>query len=174
MSGRVLLVGCSGSGRTTVGSALAVRLGAPFLDDDALLERTTGTDVATLWTRDGGDAVVAAEATTLNVVLGVPGPLVASVATGVLLEQAGRDRLRAGGHVVWLRASAATLARRVGRGEGRPWLGADPAATLTRFVAERSPLYEEVADHVVEVDVLPVRQVVRQVLDGLPEELRPR
>ncbi|MCW2776637.1 MAG: shikimate kinase [Frankiales bacterium] len=166
---RLLLVGCTGSGRTTVGSAVAAKLGWPFLDDDAVLERTAGTDVATLYLQQGADAVVEAEVSALNIVLGIPGPLVASVSTGVVLTAACRERLREGGHVVWLRASAGTLARRVGRDTtSRPWLGDDPAATLSRFLHERNPLYAEVADQVVDVDVVPVGQVVRTVVDGLP------
>ncbi|MCU1692652.1 MAG: shikimate kinase [Frankiales bacterium] len=165
---RLLLVGCTGSGRTSVGSLVASRLGWPFLDDDAVLQRTTGRDVAALYREQGLDAVVSAEAATVNIVLGVPGPLVASIATGVLLQEGGRDRLRQGGRVVWLRASAATLARRVGRAEERPWLGEDPAATLARFVAERYPLYASVADQVLDVDVLPVGQVARAVVEAMP------
>ncbi len=165
---RLLLIGCTGSGRSTVGSQVATRLRWPFLDDDDLLARTSGSDVATLYDTQGVEAVMAAEAATVNLVLGVPGPLVASIATGVLLQEGGRERLRAGGRVVWLRATVATLARRVGRGEGRPWLGDDPEATLSRFVAERYPLYEQVADQVVDVDVLPVGQVARTIVSSLP------
>lgn len=169
---RVLLIGCSGSGRTTVGAVVAQRAGWPFLDDDALLERTTGVDVRTLYVRDGAEAVAQAGLATLNLLLGVPGPLVVSVTSGVLLDDAGSGRLRAAGHVVWLKASASTLARRVGRAEDRPWLLPDPAGALRRHVADRNPLYEQVADQVVDTDVLPVSQVARAVLEGLPEDLR--
>jgi shikimate kinase len=170
---RVLLVGCTGSGRTAVGSTLGVRTGWPFLDTDALLERTTGRDARALWEQDGAAALRAAEATSVTLVLAVPGPLVASVGTGVLHSERGRDRLRAGGHVVWLRASVPTLLKRVAGGTGRPWLGDDPAAALEQAVAEESPLCEAVADQVVDVDDRPVAQVARVLLAGLPESARP-
>lgn len=172
MTTRVLLLGCSGSGRTAVGTLVAGRLDWPFLDDDAVLERTTGADVRTLFRRDGLAGMQAAQASALNLVLGVPGPLVASIAAGVLLDDAGRERLAGAGHVVWLRASLATLVRRVGRADDRPWLGSDPAATLTAAVAERYPLYEQVADQVVDVDVLPAGQVARRLVEALPQEVR--
>ncbi|MCW2607981.1 MAG: shikimate kinase [Frankiales bacterium] len=172
MTTRVLLLGCSGSGRTTVGTAVASRLDWPYLDDDAVLERTAGLDIRSLYLRDGLEGMQAAQARTLNLLLGVPGPLVASIATGVLLDDDGRDRLKAAGHVVWLKASVPTLARRLGKGEGRPWLEGDPVGTLSEWVAERYPLYEQVADQVVDVDVLPVGQVVRVLLEGLPDEVR--
>ncbi len=170
---RLLLIGCSGSGRTTVGAALAQRVGWPFLDDDALLERTAGVDVQTLHVRDGADAVVQASSATLNLLLAIPGPVVVSVTSLVVLDESGRDRLRSAGHVVWLRAGLPTLVRRIGKGEGRPWLQPDPAEVLRQHVAERYPLYEQVADQVVDVDVLPVGLVARAVLEGLPEDLRP-
>ncbi len=171
---RLLLVGCTGSGRTTVGSVIAERTGWPFLDDDALLARTAGLPVQRLWAEQGPEAVLAAEAATVNLLLAVPGPLVASVASGILLHEEGRRRLGAGGHVVWLRAALPTLVRRVGGGEGRPWLLGDPPTTLARLVRQRYPCYEQVADRVVDVDALPVPHVVRAVLDGLPAELQPR
>ncbi len=172
MTTRVLLLGCSGSGRTAVGTAAAGRLGWPFLDDDAVLERTAGLDVQALYRRDGLAGMQAAQAAALNLLLGVPGPLVASIATGVVLDDAGRERLRGAGHVVWLKASVATLARRLGKGETRPWLAGDPAGTLAEWVTERYPLYEQVADQVVEVDVLPVGQLARKLVDDLPAEVR--
>lgn len=170
---RVLLVGCSGSGRTTVGAALAQRAGWPFLDDDALLARAAGQDVASLYAEGGREAVARAGATTLNLLLGIPGPLVGVVASEAVQDPAVRARLPEAGHVVWLRAELSTLQRRVGDGAGRPWLGDDPAATLGRFVAERYPHYRAIAHQVVDVDVVPVGQVARQVLEGLPEDLRP-
>jgi shikimate kinase len=66
--------------------------------------------------------------------------------------------------VVWLRADPAVLAGRVGAGEGRPLLGEDPAAALVALDAVRRPLYESVADGVVDVDDLGPDEVVDRVL----------
>lgn len=170
---RVLLVGCTGSGRTAAGTLVASRGGWPFLDDDALLARTAGLQVQDLYRERGAEAVVVAQGSTLNLLLAVPGPLVATVASGVLLDPVDRERVRGGGHVVWLRASLPTLVRRVGVGPERPWLGDDPAARLGRLLEERTPLWAEVATHVVDVDGLPVGQVARAVVEGLPPGLRP-
>ena len=54
--------------------------------------------------------------------------------------------------MVWLRAPVETLIVRVRKGEGRPLLDDDPAAAMRRLDAVRRPLYEEVADLVVDVD----------------------
>ena len=156
-----------------MGALVAQRAGWPFVDDDALLARAAGKDVATLYAEGGPEAVSRAGAGTVNLLLGIPGPLVGVVASDAITDASLRERLPAAGHVVWLRASHPTLVRRVGKGQDRPWLGDDPAAALARHVDERYPLYQQVAAQVVDVDVLPVGQVARQVLDGLPDDLRP-
>ena len=66
--------------------------------------------------------------------------------------------------VVWLRARPATLAARVGSGRGRPLLAGDPAARLAELDAVRRPLYEEVADAVVDVDGLDPSRVADRIL----------
>ena len=81
-----------------------------------------------------------------------------SAAGGVVLSAANRDLLARSGVVVWLRADPALLARRVGRGDGRPLLDDDPATRLVDLDEVRRPLYEAVADVVVDVDGLHARR----------------
>jgi shikimate kinase len=66
---------------------------------------------------------------------------------------------------VWLRARPETLARRVGSGAGRPLLEGDPAGNLARLVAVRRPLYEELADHAVDVDDLAPERVAELIAE---------
>jgi shikimate kinase len=140
---RVLLVGLPGAGVTTVGGLLAQRLGWPFLDADALLERTGSASRA------------------LTLVLGMPGELVAGVPDGLLQEQGERSRLASpGNHVVWLRCSTRVLARRLGSR-----LGDDPEAQLRRLATERHPHYEEVASQVVDTDMNPAGAVANLVIE---------
>lgn len=163
-AGRVLLIGMMGSGKTTVGRLVAARLGCPYLDSDAEVERTTGRSVPELFAVEGEAAFRTAESAALADAVGRPGPSVVSVAGGAVLDPANRALLRVSGVVVWLRARAATLALRVGDGTGRPLLGGDPPAALARLEAERTPLYAEIADVVVDVDDLEPAEVVERVL----------
>ena len=170
---RVLLVGCSGAGGTTLGALVAQRLGWPFLDEDAVLARTAGADARALYLRDGAAALLSAQASALTLLLAVPGPLVATVPSGLLLDPGARERVRAGGHVVWLRASVATLARRAGRTGDRPWLGTDVPATLQQLVVERDAVGAEAADQVLDVDVASAAQLARALVADLPPGVRP-
>ncbi len=160
---RVLLLGSMGAGKTTVGEALAARTGWPHLDNDAVLRALTGRDARQLLA-EGEPVLRAAESRALAHVLALPEPLVAGVAAGVVLDPADRARLRDGGHVVWLRAPVDVLARRVGTGTGRPWLGDDPGAALRALAAVRDPLFAEVAAQVVDVAQRTPAQVVDDVL----------
>lgn len=166
MTSKVLLLGMMGSGKTTVGTALAARLGWPYLDNDVLLARSTGQTAPELLAASGSAALRAAESGVLTLLLGMPGPLVGGVPGGCVLEEADRARLQSAGcPVVWLRSSPAVLARRVGSGAGRPRLGDDPAAALQALAAERDPLFAQVASYVVEADLQPAGSIAKQLAE---------
>jgi shikimate kinase len=165
---RVLLLGMMGAGKTSVGAALANRLGWPYIDNDTILERTSGHTAAALLAQDGEQALRAAESKVLTLLLGMPMPIIASLPAGVVLDEADRRRIStSAAHVVWLRASPKVLARRVGSGADRPWLGDDPEAALRRLAAERNPFFEEVTNQVIDVDALAVGQIARLIAEEL-------
>ena len=167
MAGPVVLVGLMGSGKTSVGTTLSTRLGWPFLDNDALLERTAGVAARDLLDNEGEEALRLAESQVLTLLLGMPGPMIGSVAAGVVLDEKDRARLQQSeAKVVWLRATPQGLVRRVS-GTHRPWLGEDAASALRRMAADRNGFYAEVADQVVDVDVIPVGAVAKQIIEDL-------
>ncbi|MFN2539746.1 MAG: shikimate kinase [Mycobacteriales bacterium] len=170
MSTKLLLIGMMGSGKTSVGHALSTKLGWPYLDNDTLLERTTGASARALLEGEGELALRQAESHVLTLLLGMPGPMVGSIAGGAVLDE--KDRLRIAqstARVVWLRATPQALARRVG-GTDRPLLGEDPTAALRRLAAERNGFYAEIADQVVDVDLIPVGAVAKQIIEALPPD----
>ena len=166
----MLLVGLPGAGTSTVAEAVAAVTGWPVLDDALVLERSAGASAEELLARGGEAALRSAESDVLTLLLSLPPPLVASVPSAVILDRRDLDRLRAGGHVVWLRASPATLARRSAREAGRVRVAEDPLAVLRELAQRRDRLYASVATQVLDMDVLsPVhaaRQVVAAVAGG--------
>ena len=135
-----------GSGKTRVGQAVAQLLQWRWVDVDALVS----DDVPAFIARDGIDAFRERERTTIASLRAQD--CVVSVGGGAVLDPANREHLRALGPVVWLRASLDTLRERVGDGAGRPLLAGDPAAKLAALFDERTPIYEEVATVIVDVD----------------------
>ena len=164
---RVLLVGLMATGKSSVGDAVALATGWPALDNDVLLERSTGRTAAELVAAEGQQALRAAESDVLTLTLSMPPPLVAGVAAGTVLDGRDRERLRAGGHVVWLRAPVSTLVRRIAKKPGRPFVDGDVATTLRAMAAEREPLFAQVAHQVLEMDLLTPAQAAREVVSAL-------
>ena len=135
-----------GSGKTRVGQALAQLLGWSWLDVDGAV----ADDVPGFIAREGIDAFRVRERDVIAAL--EPQDCVVSVGGGAVLDPANRKALRALGPVVWLRATAETLLQRIGSGDDRPLLKGDPAGKLPVLLAERTPIYEETATIVVDVD----------------------
>jgi len=146
----IVLVGLMGSGKTTVGAALATALGVPHRDSDADIERETGMTGRQHAARDGIDALHALhalESRHLLDALGQPGTTVISAAASTLDDPECRSALRDPDHlVVWLDASPAALAARKRADDHRPDLGPDFADVLERQATQRTPALRAVAD----------------------------
>jgi shikimate kinase len=169
VSGPVVLVGAPGSGKSTTGALLAARLGVPFTDVDAEIEQRTGRSIAEIFADDGEPAFRALEEQVTAELLDRPGVL--SLGGGAVLSAATRAALR-GHRVVWLQVSAATAVSRVGLNEARPLLLGNVRGRLIRLLAERTPLYAEVATERVETDSLPPEQVVELLVTAAEEKTR--
>jgi shikimate kinase len=161
---RVLLVGLPGAGASSVAEAVAAATGWPVLDDELVLERSAGATAEELVATGGEAALRAAESHVLTLVLSMPPPLVASVPSAVVLDPRDLERLRGGGHVVWLRASPTTLARRSARQAGRVRVPEDPVTVLRGLAEQRDRLYASVAAQVLDMDVLTPVHAARQVV----------
>jgi shikimate kinase len=167
----VVLVGLMGVGKSTVGRRLAKELQRPFADVDEQVELRAGCTIPILFSEQGEPAFRAVEAEVLADLLGRPAPLVLAAGGGVVTTPVNRSALAdAGAFVVWLRASTEFLAARTDPTH-RPLLAGDASGTLIRLLAERAPLYERVADAVVDVepfhtgDDKPKRALARHIAD---------
>jgi shikimate kinase len=168
MADHLVLVGMMGSGKTTVGRRVAQRLGRLFLDSDAQVEIRTGRTVAEIWRADGEPAFRELETEALADALSRDEPSVIAAAGGVVVSEENRRLLREhAGTVVWLRARPEFHARRARHGTHRPLLDEDPVGTMRRLEEARRPLYEEVADTVVDVEHLSPGGVVDRVLGAV-------
>jgi shikimate kinase len=158
-----VLVGPPGSGKTTVAALLAARLGCPVRDTDADVEASTGQSVADLFVgqgeavfRDLEEKAVAAALSEHDGVLALGG--------GAVVRESTRQRL-AGHRVVFLDVGLAASASRVGLGVSRPLLLGNVRGQLHALLAQRRPLYEEVADWTVATDDRTEAEVTEAVLD---------
>lgn len=156
-----------GSGKSSVGRALSRRTGWPFLDNDVLVEGASGMTARQLLEERGADAMRGAESAALRRAVEMPPPVIAATAAGTILDAANRAILVDSGLVVWLRAPAATLAKRAVGAAHRPWLDDDPLGWFGRALAERDPLYAEVADIEIDTAAVSARHAAEEILARL-------
>jgi shikimate kinase len=144
----------SGAGKSSVGRALAARLGWRLCDTDTLIAQAAGRSVAEIFAEDGEARFRDLEAAALRAAL-AGGPCVVAAGGGIVLRAENRALLRAHAFVVWLDAPTETLVARLrAHDEARPLLlDGDPAARLEALRTARAGLYAEVAD--LRVDAAP-------------------
>ncbi|CAN5715507.1 shikimate kinase [soil metagenome] len=163
MTGPLLvLVGSPGAGKTAVGSLVADRLGLAFRDTDRDVEAVAGKSVADVFV-DDGEAVFrtlerAAVASALAEHEGV-----LALGGGAVLDPATRESLR-GRPVVALSVGLTDAVKRVGLARDRPLLSFNPRAHLRLLLAEREPLYADVATVTVVTDGRSIDDVAEEVL----------
>jgi shikimate kinase len=160
-----VLVGAPGAGKSTVGRRVATRLGVPFADSDREIEERAGMSVADIFVNQGEDAFRDLEQSAVADLLETCSGVL-SLGGGAILRPATRAAL-AGQRVVWLRVGVPAAASRVGMNTARPLLLGNVRGTLTALLAERDPLYAEVATDVVDTDGVSVGSVVDAVVEAL-------
>ncbi len=161
----IVLVGMMGAGKSSVGRALARKLGRELLDSDEMIEARTGRTVREIWAADGEPAFRELETEVLSEAVAASEPSIIAAAGGVVLSEDNRAVLKgAGAHVVWLLADVELLLERVKAGMHRPLLDEDPEGTLRKMYEKRCDLYQEVADAIVSVDNRSINDVAGAVL----------
>ena len=161
-----------GSGKSTVGHALARRLRRPLLDTDVEIVTAVGMPIAQVFSTRGEAWFRAKESEVISDCLATQTPAVVSLGGGAVLSEHNRLLLRSWSDVVWLRASLDTLVTRVGTGVGRPVLAGDPEGVLRRLITERAPLYADAAGIIVDVDDRPTQVVVAQIIRAVDRARR--
>lgn len=138
----IVLVGLSGSGKSTVGVLLATHLRLPFVDTDDLIVQDAGMPIPRIFAEQGEPSFREIERRAVRAALSGP---VAVIATGggAPVDPDNRRALWDGNLVVWLDAPVDVLAARLGEtGAGRPLLAAGgPAARLAELRHQREPIY---------------------------------
>jgi shikimate kinase len=137
----IVLVGMMGAGKTSIGRRLANLLHLPFLDADSEIEKAANLTIPEIFAsygeaefREGEKRVVAR--------LLASGPAVLATGGGAFMNEETRERCRAEGVTIWLKADVPVLLERVRKKGNRPLLnGNDPEGVMQRLLAEREPTY---------------------------------
>ena len=146
MSGSLILIGLSGSGKSTIGRAVATRCGVQFFDSDRMIEDTHGRSVARIFQDDGEPMFRRFEYEAL--ITACNRTAVVATGGGAILNPDNRQLLRDGNLVVWLDPPLAALIQRLSHhasGEKRPLLVGGLESRLQMLDQQRRPFYAETA-----------------------------
>jgi XRE family transcriptional regulator, aerobic/anaerobic benzoate catabolism transcriptional regulator len=163
----VTLLGLRGAGKSSIGPRLAERLGLPFVELDACIERASGLSSGEIFQVHGESYYRATErAELLRLLAGAP--CVIAVGGGIVTDAWSFAALRAQSRAVWLRAAPEDHWQRViNQGDTRPMADNEQAfADLRRILAEREPLYQQ-AELTVDTSVESVERAVDRLATAL-------
>lgn len=165
--GNLFFVGAMGSGKTSIGRRVAHRLDWPFIDCDEELERRTGADAKLIFDIEG-EAGFRKREHELLVELTRRRGLVIATGGGAVISPVNRSLIKESGRVVWLKISVDQQLARLRRDKKRPLLAApNRAERLSALAAERDPLYEELADIVVQSESRSLRYMTKRALEAI-------
>jgi shikimate kinase len=156
-----------GSGKTTIGQLIAKRLDIAFRDTDQVVEEETGRTVSDIFLEDGEDAFRLLEKGVLRNELLSDGTVLA-LGGGAPISIDAQSALRAiASPVVYLDISLATVAPRIGFNRDRPLLLHNPRGQWQTLMEARRPIYESIADTVIDVNTKSETEIVDEILEVL-------
>lgn len=158
-----------GAGKSTIGRQLAKRLRRRFWDSDREIEQRTGVSISWIFEREGEAGFRDREQKMIDELSSLENVVVAT-GGGAVLTDSNRQHLADRGIVVYLAANAEQLYRRMARDKSRPLLQTgDKRQQIKQLLAQRDPLYREIADIVIATGEQSVQRTVSDVVRQLEQ-----
>lgn len=152
-----------GAGKTTIGRRLAKGLRRKFVDADQELERRTGASIALIFDIEGESGFRIREKRIIDELTQLD-DIVLATGGGAVLDPDNRAALSSRGFVVYLHASVEKLVERTQRDSNRPLLNTDdPDARMRELLEQRDPIYQQVADLIVDTGAMTMAEIVREI-----------
>lgn len=164
----IFLVGPMGAGKSTIGRELADKLHLEFYDSDQEIERRTGADISWVFDLEGEEGFRVREENVIEDLTEMQG-IVLATGGGSVISSKVRNRLSARGIVVYLETTIDKQVARTQRDRRRPLLqtSEEPRSVLEKLAVERNPLYEEIADVIVQTDDQSAKVVAHKIVERL-------
>ncbi len=168
----IILIGPMGSGKSTIGSLIAKRLHRDFMDSDHYIEDRTGVDIARIFDVEGEQGFRDRESKALIDLLSQSDRVIAT-GGGSVLRQENQRLLKQKGYIVFLDTTVNQQMQRLRRDKKRPLLQTEnPRERLEALLAERRPIYLDLADLTIKTDKRVARRLAADIINQLPDNLK--
>ncbi len=162
-----ILIGPPGSGKSSVGRALAKTLGVGFIDSDNVVEKNSGRKISDIFVVDGEEVFRDLEFEALTATLKDTNSVL-SLGGGAPISERSQAALAAAEcPIVFLDVSLSVAAPRVGFNRDRPLLLGNPRAQWQNLYDVRRPIYEKLATKVIKVDAMSIEEIVQTIKSGI-------
>lgn len=162
----ILLIGASGAGKTTIGKALAEKIGWVWADTDTIIEQKYGK-ITEIFELHGEEYFRELEKETVRELCQRTG-LVISTGGGTTIDEENANLLKSTGKTLYLKAKEETLFSRLKGCQDRPLLKGDNSRELfLEILQKRLPIYEKQADFVLETDGLSIEETLEKAVEIL-------
>lgn len=164
----VVLIGYRGTGKSTVGKVVAVRLGRPLVSTDKEIIRRAGSSIPDIVAAHGWNYFRDLESAVCQELAG-QNNLVIDTGGGAILRQQNVDVFKRNGRLIWLTASVETIAARIGGDTQRPSLTGTKSHVeeIRDVLTERTPKYQAAADVTIATDGRSVDELATTILKSL-------
>jgi shikimate kinase len=160
----IYLIGMMGSGKSTVGKILAIKMRIPFVDLDFEIEKKVGKTVSQIFINDGEKTFRELESDLLKLY----SESVVACGGGIILKKENCSFIHENGKVVFLTTSISELSKRLDESKKRPLIANKNAVkTLTKILAEREQTYLNTADFIVKTDNKTPNQITTEILKNI-------
>ncbi|MGN0346377.1 MAG: shikimate kinase [Lachnospiraceae bacterium] len=162
----IVLIGYMGSGKSSVGRELQRKTGIILLDSDQEIERLHNCKISQIFETKGEEAFREMETEYLRQLCKNEEPLILSTGGGMALREENVILMKKIGSVIYLKAEADTLYRRLSNDTTRPLLqNGDRRQIIADMLAKREPYYLRAADRILQTDGKTLEEVVNEIIN---------
>lgn len=163
----IVLIGFMGCGKSTIGKELAKRLKYSFIDSDAEIENKIGMSISDFFAEYGETKFRTIEEKIISQIA-LDKHLVIATGGGIIKNSNNISALKDSGVIFYLKASPLTIFKNVKDDNTRPLLNTEnKLETIKNLLNERNPVYERVADFVIDTDNKSIDDITSYILNHI-------
>lgn len=157
-----------GSGKTTVGKSLSIKLCRPLIEVDSLIEVKIGGRIADFVAKNGWKKFRDCESEIISRISNKKNSVI-SCGGGVVERTENIKNLKRNGFLIYLSANVDTLYKRIGENKVRPLLtnAKSMKIDLENTFRKRKDLYKKAADLSISTDNKTVEEICRDIIRAL-------